>query len=148
MGSIFYRINFNSKNPNVHLINIGTEDKKGLEETKEANLILKKDKKINYKGFIEPRDLLNGDVDVAIVDGYAGNMILKTMEGTMVSIFALLKTKLKSKTKYKIGALLSKGAYKSLKDHLNYKTTALAYIIGLNGLAVKVHGSADRESYY
>ncbi len=148
IGSIFVNKTLKVKSPKVYLINIGTEEKKGLEMTKEANIALKTEKKLNYKGFTEARELLSGDVDVAIVDGYAGNMILKTMEGTMVSILGLLKSKLKSKTKYKLGALISKGAYKDLKDHLNYKTTALAYIVGLNSMAVKVHGGADQESFY
>ena len=148
LGSAFAKTALKVSNPKVSLVNIGTEDKKGLETTKEANAILKDEKGINYKGFIESRELLNGVVDVAIIDGYAGNMVLKALEGAMTSVLTLLKTKLKSKTRYKLGALLSKGAYKEVKNQIDYKSMALAYILGLNGLAVKVHGGSDRESYY
>ena len=148
LGRAFSKTALNVSKPKVSLLNIGTEDKKGLDFTKEAHVVLKADKKINYKGFIESRELLNGLTDVVIVDGYAGNMVLKTLEGTMTSVLTLLKTKLKSKTKYKIGALISKGAYKEVKEQIDYKSVALAYIIGLNGLAVKVHGGSDKESYF
>ena len=148
LGNAFAKTALKVSNPKVSLVNIGTEDKKGLDFTKEANVILKAEKGINYKGFVEPRELLNGVVDVAIIDGYAGNMVLKSLEGAMTSMFALLKGKLKSKTKYKLGALMSKGAYKEVKEQIDYKSMALAYIIGLNGLAVKVHGGADKESYF
>ena len=147
LGNAFAKTALKISKPRVSLVNIGTEDKKGLEATKEANIELKATKGINYKGFIESRDLLNGVTDVAIIDGYAGNMVLKALEGTMTSVFTLLKTKLKSKTKYKLGALISKGAYREVKEQIDYKSVALAYIIGLNGLAVKVHGGSDKESY-
>lgn len=148
LGSAFATTGLNIKKPKVALINIGTEDEKGLDFTREAHQVLKKDKSINYVGFVESRDLLKGEVDVAIVDGYAGNMILKALEGTMTATLALLKEKLMSKSRYKIGALLSKGAFRAVKEQIDYKSVALAYIVGLNGLAVKVHGGSDKESYY
>ncbi len=147
IGNIFSKKFLNILNPKIGVLNIGIEDKKGHEFQIEANKILKKTKNINYVGFIEPRELLDGIVDVSIVDGYGGNLILKTMEGTMTSIFKILKNELKSKLIYKIGAFLSKGAYKNIKDIISYKNVGAAWIIGLNQLALKAHGSSDEESF-
>ncbi|WKX02725.1 phosphate acyltransferase PlsX [Candidatus Mycoplasma mahonii] len=147
LGSSFSNAVLGIENPKVNIVNIGEEDSKGPSVSKEANLELKKSKIINYKGFIEPKNLLSGKTDVAIVDGYAGNMILKTMEGTMSSLFNIIRTNLKSKLRYKIGALISKGAFTQIKEDLNYKSVALAWVVGLKKFAIKIHGNSDRESY-
>jgi glycerol-3-phosphate acyltransferase PlsX len=95
MSSIYCKSTRNIVNPRVGVINIGTEEGKGFEYQNTANQLLKSDKSINYVGFIEPRELLNGIVDVAICDGYTGNITLKAMEGGLKS----LKTALKSQYK-------------------------------------------------
>lgn len=147
MGNVFSKNILGVKKPKIGVVNIGTEDKKGKDFHIEANEKLKKNKKINYVGFIEPRDLLNGVVDVAITDGYAGNMILKTMEGTVLSLLKLIKGEITSKFKYKIGGLLAKGAFSNVKETLDYRNVGAAWIIGLNGLAIKAHGGSDKQSY-
>ena len=147
LGQAFAKANLKVNKPRVGIVNIGTEDKKGYSFQQKANTILKKNKKINYLGFIESRELLNDIVDVAIVDGYAGNMILKTLEGSVLSLLKLLKEKLMSKTKYKIGALISSGAFKEVKEQLDYRNVGAAWVIGINGLAIKTHGSSDKKSY-
>jgi len=91
----------------------------------DANKELKKSK-LNYSGFVESRDLLNAKVDVAVVDGYAGNMILKTMEGTVLSLMKVIKENIMSKTKYKIGGLLAKGAFKQTGENLDYRNVGSA----------------------
>ena len=135
------------KNPSVAIINVGHEKNKGKEFHQEAYKKLKQDKKINFKGFIEPRELLNGIVDIAITDGYAGNMILKTMEGSISTLLNAIKSALKSKLKYKIGALIAKGAFKQIKNNIDYRNVGSAWVIGLNKLAIKCHGGADKKSY-
>lgn len=147
LGNSFAKSALEISKPRVGIINIGTEPTKGFIWQQEAAKVLAKDKKINFVGFVEPRNLLKGVVDVAVVDGYAGNMILKTMEGTSLTLLSLLKEKLMSKTKYKIGALLSKGAFKGVKDQLDYRNVGAAWVMGLNGLAIKTHGSSDKKSY-
>ena len=137
---------FKIKKPRVGIINIGTEDKKGHDFHKEANQELK-DSELNYVGFIESRHLLNSIVDVAVVDGYAGNMVLKTMEGTALSLFKILKEELTSSLKNKIGALISKNAYKNVKKRLDYRNVGAAIIIGLNAIAIKTHGNSDEIAY-
>ncbi|MCK5867326.1 MAG: phosphate acyltransferase PlsX [Mycoplasmataceae bacterium] len=148
LGSLFSETVLNIKSPRVGIVNIGTEDNKGKDFHIEAAEILKKRKDINYVGFVEPRELLNSVVDVAIVDGYGGNLILKAMEGTVLSLLKLLKEELMSKTKYKMGALLSKGAFKNVSKRLDYRNIGAAWIIGLNGIALKTHGSSDEKTYY
>ena len=146
LGNVFYQKMFNVKNPRIGVVNIGSEDYKGHDFHIQVNKKLK-ESSLLYKGFVEPRDLLKSKVDVAIVDGYAGNMILKTMEGTVLSLLESLKKSLKSKTKYKIGALLAKGAFKKTAENLDYRNVGSAWIIGLNHLAIKCHGGADKKSY-
>ncbi|MCK5806837.1 MAG: phosphate acyltransferase PlsX [Mycoplasmataceae bacterium] len=148
LGSSFVQTVLKVKNPRVGIINIGTEENKGKSFHKEANEILKKRKDINYVGFVEPRELLNSVVDVAITDGYGGNLILKSMEGTVLALLKLLKEELMSKTKYKMGALLSKGAFKNVSKRLDYRNIGAAWIIGLNGIALKTHGSSDEKAYF
>ena len=148
LGSLFSKAVIGTKNPEVGIVNIGKEENKGKSFHMEANNILKNQKNINYVGFVEPRELLNSAVDVAIVDGYGGNLILKAMEGTVLSIFKLLKEELMSKTKYKIGALISKGAFKNISKRLDYRNIGAAWIIGLNSIALKTHGSSDRKAYF
>lgn len=146
LGNAFYKAMFNVKKPRVGVVNIGTEEYKGHDYHIEANKELM-GSKLNYKGFVESRDLLQSKVDVAIVDGYAGNMILKSMEGAVLALLSSLKASLKSKTKYKIGALLAKGAFKKVGENLDYRNVGSAWIIGLNYLAIKSHGGADKKSY-
>ena len=146
-GSVFSKSVLRVKKPRVGIVNIGTEDHKGKEFHVEANKLLKANKKINYVGFVEPRELLNGVVDVAVADGYGGNLILKTMEGTVISLLSLIKKSLYSKFKYKIGALLARGAFKNIKDTLDYRNVGAAWVIGLNGLAIKAHGGSDAKSF-
>ena len=147
LGHKFSKNVLNISKPRVGVVNIGTEDGKGNEFQIEANKILKNRNDINYVGFVEPRELLNSVVDVAIVDGYGGNLILKTMEGTVLSLLKLIKKELTSKTKYKMGALLAKGAFKNIKETLDYRNVGAAWIMGLNGLAIKTHGGSDKKAY-
>lgn len=146
MGSAFTKAVLNIKNPKVGLVNIGTEEGKGKEFHTEAAKLLKEDKRINYYGFVETRDLINGKVDVAVIDGYAGNMTLKAYEGAITSLLTLIRREIKSKLRYKMGYLLSKGAFKKVKDSLDYKSVGAAWVIGLNGLVIKAHGSSDKQT--
>lgn len=147
LGSAFAKAVLNVENPRVSIINVGTEDEKGLEWAREAHQVLKEKKNINYVGFIESRDLLKAKVDVAVIDGYGGNLVLKTMEGTALSMLKLIKESLTSKLKYKIGALIAKGGFVEAKERLDYRNVGAAWIAGLNGLALKVHGGSDKKAY-
>ncbi len=147
LGNVFSKVVLGVKKPNIAIVNNGTEDNKGTDVNQAANKILKANKKLNYIGFREPNTLLVGDVDVAVVGGFEGNLILKTLEGTILSLLKVIKTSLKSRLLYKVGALLSKGAYKDVKKKLDLRNSGAAWVIGLNALAIKAHGGADELSY-
>ena len=147
LGNSFVKSVMDIPKPRVGILNIGTEKTKGFLWQQEAAKTLEADKNINYVGFIESRHLLKDIVDVAVVDGYGGNMILKTMEGTSLALLSLIKGTLMSRTKYKMGALLSKGAFVEVKEQFDYRNVGAAWVMGLNGLAIKTHGSSDKQSY-
>ncbi|WP_426461018.1 phosphate acyltransferase PlsX [Mycoplasma hafezii] len=147
LGSIFASVMFNKANPRVTLLNIGTEDYKGNENTVEANKILKEDQSINYVGFSEPRDLFRGYNDVAVIDGYGGNLVLKSYEGAIFTFKDLLKEHFTKTFFRKICALGLKKAFKEAGDVLDYRQVGSAWVIGVNGIAIKAHGSSDQLSY-
>lgn len=147
LGSTFVSTVLKTPNPRVSILNIGTEDSKGFDWAIEANKNLKENKDLNYTGFVESRDLLKHITDVAVIDGYGGNLVLKSMEGAALNLLSLLKKNIMSKTIYKIGAMLSKGAFVNTKETLDYRNSAAAFVLGLNGLAVKTHGGADIKAY-
>ncbi|WP_031489082.1 phosphate acyltransferase PlsX [Ureaplasma canigenitalium] len=132
-------------NPKIGIINIGVEDHKGYDYHQKANQLLK-NSTLNYIGFIEPNKVLYREADIYVSDGYAGNLVLKSMEGTAKFIADFLKTNYK-KPKNWLGALFSVGVLKNLKKTLNYKNKAGAFVVGLKKMVVKTHGSADYEQF-
>lgn len=147
ISTIFYTALFNKKTPTVALLNIGTEDYKGFDYHIEANKVLKETKNMNYVGFIEPRNILDSEIDVVVADGYAGNILLKSMEGTILSFSKLLKQKLTSSLLRKIMALFLKPAFKEVKEKFDYRNVGGAWVIGVNGVVLKAHGSSDAKAY-
>lgn len=147
IANVYARTLLNIVNPRVSLINIGTEDYKGLEIVKEASQLLKDNKFINYIGYTEPRYLLDGATDVAVIDGYGGNLVLKSLEGAILSFKNLLKDKIMAKLIRKFGYLFLKGAFKDVAETLDYRNVGAAWLIGLNGLSIKCHGNSDTKAY-
>ena len=147
LANIFSQKVLNVEKPKLGIVNIGTESHKGFEWHHEAHEALKKDKTIDYIGFIEPRDLLSGIVDIAISDGYGGNLVLKSMEGAILSMSEMLKKAFRKNIKRKIGGLLSKAAFKEVKENFDYRNVGGAWIIGVNGLAIKAHGSSNKKAF-
>ncbi|KLO22682.1 phosphate acyltransferase [Marinitoga sp. 1197] len=135
------------KNPKVHILNIGTEETKGTKIVKDAAEFLKKDDKINYAGFIEGRNIFDENVDVIVTDGFTGNNILKTIEGTAYYILSELKREVSNGGIFtKIGAMLMKNSLKGLKKSLDYRQYGGTFFLGINGILVKAHGSSDSEA--
>ncbi len=132
--------------PVIKLLNIGTEEHKGKELQVKTNEILKSLSFLNYQGYLEPNKLLNSDADVVIADAFTGNIALKTMEGTAKTIGNALKTEFK-KPKNLIKALFAKSVLKKISKKFDYKENAGAFVLGLNEMAVKTHGSADRKQF-
>ncbi|MCC3161004.1 MAG: phosphate acyltransferase PlsX [Mollicutes bacterium PWAP] len=149
IGSNFYNKTFGTKKPKVAVLNIGTENSKGFDFHKEANDYLKNNfnDSFEYVGFIESREILKGEIDVVVTDGYAGNMVLKTVEGTSNILLQMIQNKLKNKFMWKVGGAITKGAYDSLSRDFDYRSVGAAWVIGVNGLGLKAHGNSDLKSY-
>lgn len=143
MTDIYARNVLNMDNPTTALANIGTEEGKGNALVKDAFDEFKNLEDINFIGNIETREVLNGACDILVCDGFIGNIILKTIEGTAISLFKALKDAMMSSTKSKIGAaLLKKDLYK-VKDLLDYKEVGGSPFLGVEGGMIKAHGSSD-----
>ncbi|MHA3828517.1 phosphate acyltransferase PlsX [Mycoplasma sp. Z463D] len=134
--------------PQVTLINIGTEDYKGNATTQEAHEKLKQASEFEYLGFMEPKSLFKGNSDIVLTDGYAGNIMIKSYEGAISTFKYMLKEEIKTSFWRKIGALLLKPAFKGVASKLDYRSVASAWVIGVNALALKAHGSSDALAYY
>lgn len=133
--------------PKIGILNIGTEEHKGFNYHHEANVYLKQLEKLNYAGFVEPGKLLEREVDIAVTDGFTGNIALKAMEGASRVLSKAIKEEFK-KPKNIFGALLSLGVFKKVKAKFDYKNYAGAFVLGLNKVVVKTHGSADKQQFF
>jgi glycerol-3-phosphate acyltransferase PlsX len=147
MGSEFSKIILEKDNPKVGLINIGEEPGKGNELVKEAYELLKDNKKINFVGNVETREMFGAvDVDVVVADGFTGNIVLKTAEGVAKFMTDILKENIKISFIRKIGALLLKPVFTKLKDKLDASAYGGAIFLGLNGISIKAHGNSDAKA--
>ncbi|MDQ6991463.1 MAG: phosphate acyltransferase PlsX [Mariprofundaceae bacterium] len=146
MGSCYLKAAENMKSPRVGLLNIGSEDAKGTDVIKVAATRLR-ETKLNFIGNVEGTDLFSDRVDVVVCDGFVGNVALKTMEGLAKLMFKQVKQELTSNIVAKAGALLARGALTRVKDTLNPSEHNGAPLLGLNGVVVKSHGSADAYAY-
>ncbi len=147
MGSIYSEKVRGIANPRVGLLNIGTEEKKGTDLTKQAFELLK-NANVNFVGNVEARDLLDGAADVVVTDGFTGNMVLKTVEGTALSMFKMLKTTLMSSLKSKLAAAVLKPEFKVLKNTLDYSEYGGAGLFGLKAPVIKAHGSSNGQAIF
>ena len=144
MGAAMARALFHVERPTVGLLNVGVEEIKGGDEVKEAHAILKgTDLPFDYRGYIEGDEIGQGTVDVVVVEGFAGNIALKTAEGTARQIGQYLKDAMTSSWVAKTGALLARGGFKVLKQKMDPRRVNGGTFLGLNGIAVKSHGGTD-----
>lgn len=146
MGAAYSRVVTGREQPRVRLLNIGTEDIKGTELLRDAATILKSaadDLSISFEGFTEADKLGKGHVDVVVTDGFSGNIALKAVEGTARFVADLLRRSFSSSLRSKIGFLISRPATNLLKHHLDPNNHNGAVFLGLNGIVVKSHGSAN-----
>lgn len=147
MANTYVQKTKNIKAPTIGLLNIGTEETKGLDFIRQAHKILKLNKEINYVGFVESRDLLKGETDIVVSDGFTGNICLKAMEGSFKVLIGEFKKGYKKPTNW-LGALFSIGVFRGIKKTFDYRNNAGAIFLGLNKVAVKTHGSADWKQFY
>lgn len=145
MGAIYMEKTMGVKNPKVGLVNVGTEEEKGNDLAKGAHELLKKSK-LNFVGNIEGRDLMMGTVDVAVCDGFTGNVILKTLEGFGLAIFKILGEEIGKSLKNKVGALMMKPSLRALKHKMDYSEYGGALLLGIDGGVIKCHGSSKSKA--
>lgn len=147
MASVYAEKVLKIPNPRVGLVNNGTEPTKGSHLSKEAYQLLTELPNINFVGNVESKELLNGVVDIAVTDGFTGNVILKTLEGTSKSLLKLLKKTLtESGWSTKIGAALIKKTLKKSFEKLDDSKHGGAILLGVQAPVIKAHGSADEEA--
>ena len=134
------------KEPKVALLSNGTEEAKGNSLTIEVNEILKNSNDINFVGNIEARDILSGEIDVVVADGFSGNVALKSLEGGVKAFTNLLKGEIYSSFKNKIAGLLLKKSFKKLYEKMDYNRQGGALLLGVNKAVIKIHGSSKRKA--
>jgi glycerol-3-phosphate acyltransferase PlsX len=149
MGSAMARVLFDVERPTVGLLNIGVEEIKGLEQVREAGRILREGDfpHFDYRGFVEGDDIGKGTVDVVVTEGFAGNIALKTAEGTARQIGQYLRNAMNRTWAARLGFLLARQAFHTLRDKMDPRKANGGVFLGLNGIVIKSHGGADAEGF-
>lgn len=148
MGAAYSRILLGLSRPKVGLLNVGSEELKGHDELKMAAELLKSvTLPLEFVGFVEGDDVGKGTIDVYVSDGFTGNIALKMAEGTARMATGLMQRAFRNSPLSRLGYLLARGGLRSLSEHLNPNTHNGGVLLGLNGLVVKSHGSADARGY-
>lgn len=148
MGNAFAKVVLGLDNPTVGLLNVGSEEMKGSEIVRAAAEELREgDYPINFVGYIEGDDIAKGTVDVVVTDGFTGNIALKTAEGTAKICVDRIRSSFKRNPLAMLGGLLARWSLKKSFKNLDPRMHNGAMFLGLNGIAVKSHGSADEVSF-
>ena len=149
MGAAMARSVFDLERPTVGLLNVGVEEIKGVEEVKEAGRILREMNHpgFEYRGFVEGDDLGKGTVDVAVTEGFAGNIALKTAEGTARQLAEYLRAAMARTWAARLGYLFARSAFGMLKEKMDPRKVNGGVFLGLNGVVIKSHGGTDAEGF-
>ncbi|NLG37795.1 MAG: phosphate acyltransferase PlsX [Clostridiales bacterium] len=146
MGAAYMQVVHGIKNPRVGLVNIGVEEEKGNELYREVHGLLKHSG-LNFVGNIEARDVPAGGADVLVCDGFTGNILLKTMEGTASFIMGALKQELTRSALTKLAAALLRGGFIAIKKKMDYTEYGGAPLLGIDGCVIKAHGSSNAKAF-
>jgi glycerol-3-phosphate acyltransferase PlsX len=149
MGSAMARILLKIERPTVGLLNIGVEEVKGLEEVREAGQFLRDCNFpfLEYVGFVEGDGIGKGAADVVVTEGFAGNIALKTAEGTARQIATFLRNEIQKTRRSKLGYVLARRAFRALSEKLDPSRSNGGVFLGLNGIVLKSHGGTDAEGF-
>ncbi|NLC06525.1 MAG: phosphate acyltransferase PlsX [Syntrophomonadaceae bacterium] len=147
MGSIYASAVLGLKNPGVGLLNIGEEEGKGNELTKQTYQLLK-EAPVRFIGNIEGRELLTGEADIIVCDGFVGNVVLKLTEGLARTLFEMIKEELSRNARARAGAALILPGLKNLKQRLDYAEYGGAPLLGVKGISIICHGSSQARAIY
>ena len=143
MASLYMENVYGVSAPRTALLNVGKEAEKGDDIRQEAYKMLGETECVNFVGNMESRDLLSGSYDVVVADGFSGNVLVKTTEGTALELLKKIKKDIYSRTLYKMGALLMKRMFKEEKEFMNYQNYGGSVLLGLEKVVVKGHGSSN-----
>jgi glycerol-3-phosphate acyltransferase PlsX len=141
MGSVYYQAMLGMASPRVGILSNGSEDIKGTELTRQT-LVLCRQLKLNFLGYVEGNDLFQGGVEVVVADGFVGNIVLKVAEGMGKAVQEILRSELTANPIRKLGAAIAQNGLRGLKRRMNPDSYGGAQVLGLNGNVIKVHGSA------
>ena len=148
LGQAFHHSLTGKESPRLGLLNIGEEEQKGHDYLRVASRRLADpDLGINYQGFVEGSDLVNGQLDVVVTDGFSGNIALKTAEGISSMFTRLLRRSFAKTWMSRLGYFLARSALSDMRDHIDPRRYNGAVFLGLNGIAVKSHGGTDRIGF-
>ena len=150
VGSAYARSTYGIENPRVGLLNIGTEDSKGTQLQKDAYVLLQKANDqglINFVGNVEARGVPLGEVDVVVCDGFSGNVLIKTVEGTAMFMGSLMKRMFKRSIFSKLGYLLCKAGVNEMMSMMDYRTIGGTQFLGIQKPVIKAHGSSDSLAF-
>ena len=146
MGSVYMRAVMGVERPDVGLLNIGSEAEKGNKLSKEAYQLMQAQTSYHFTGNAEARDISTGDFDVVVTDGFDGNLILKYTEGFSSALLGMLKENLMTSVLTKVGAALSRPAFRKLKKSMDYNAYGGAPLLGVEGAVIKAHGSSGETA--
>ncbi len=146
LGAGYGKILHNMDAPKIALLSNGSEAHKGTKAVVTAHAKLAADEEINFIGNVEGRDLMKGDYDVVVCDGFSGNIVLKLTEGVASALFRLIKDEITSTVTRKIGAALVKPGLMELKKRFDYSEYGGAPLLGIKGLSIVCHGSSKRAA--
>ena len=147
MGKAYNEALFDVKEPKTYLLSNGSEEHKGSPLVKEAHKLLKESHFPGFMGNMEARDVLNGDADILVADGFSGNVMLKGMEGIAKMMSSMIKANFKKNLWTKLGYLHVRGGFKDMSETMDYKSTGGAMLLGINGVVIKAHGNSDAYSF-
>ncbi len=147
MGSVLAEAAGGIKQPRVGLVNVGQEDIKGSALIQQAHAQLQQVQDIGYIGFIEGHDWFSGQVDVAVCDGFVGNIALKAVEGVTSLMFKSIVGNFEKNLYSRLSGLLARPVLQNVKSQLDPRTYNGASFVGLNGVVIKSHGSADQFAF-
>ena len=142
MASLYMENVYGVKSPRVALLNVGKEAEKGDDMRRETYGLLQETPSVNFVGNMESRDLLSGSYDVVVADGFSGNVLVKTTEGTALELLKKIKKDIFSRWIYKLGALLMSRMFKEEKEFMNYQNYGGSVLLGTSKVVVKGHGSS------
>jgi len=147
LGSVYAELALGVANPRVGLLNVGTEEAKGNELTRQAYGLLQS-LPINFAGNVEGNQIHSGDFDVVVCDGFAGNVVLKHTEGLALTLMSMIKTELTAGFVSTLGALMARGAFRRLQKTLDPQEYGGAPMLGIDGVVIKCHGNSRARGIY